>query len=311
MHHTTAPDQYRIPLRAMLLASLSLGCLIAGPAAARGTLDQARESGKLTIGYLADAQPFSYTDQSGKPAGYAVALCSRIGKEAGNELRSPALVVDFVVVPFDERMHALEQGRIDILCGVEPTLARRTLMDFSIPIMPGGTGVMIRADAPERLKQVLSGREAAKQPIWRATQGQAPERHVIAVIRGTTVEQAVIDRLRLARIVADVVPVTSNGAGVQMVLQRRADVFFNDRALLLDARERSAEGKQLVVLDRLFARTQVALGVRRDDDAFRLVVDRALSQLMRSGETATIYTNYFGAPDRATLDYFQLVALPD
>jgi ABC-type amino acid transport substrate-binding protein len=310
MHHTTAPDRPR-PLRAALLASLVLGCLAALPATARGTLDQVRESGRLTIGYLADAPPFAYTDGAGKPAGYAVALCSKAGEEVKEELKLPALAVDFQVVPFDERLHALAQGRIDILCGVEPTLSRRATMDFSIPILQSGTGVMIRADAPARLVQALSESEPAKRPVWRATQGQAPEHHVIAVIGGTTVEKAVIDRLRAARIIAEVVPVKSTAAGVQMVLDGRAEVFFNDRGLLLEARKLSSASKQLVVLDRLFGRTQVALGLRRDDDAFRLVVDGALSRLVRSGATAKTYAGYFGAPDRATLDYFQLVALPD
>ena len=311
MRHTAARDKSSCRLRALLLALLSCGCVVAWPAAAHGTLDQVRESGRLTIGYLAVARPFSYTDESGKPAGYAVALCGKVGEEVRNELNMPALSVDFVVVPFDERFHALEQGRIDILCGVEPTLGRRTLMDFSIPILQSGTGVMIRVDAPARLEQVLSGREPAKLPVWRATQGQAPERHVIAVISGSTVEKTVIDRLRVARIVADVVPVKSNDAGLQMVLERRAEAFFNDRALLLDAKKLSPAGKQLVVLDRLFWRTQVALGVGRNDDAFRLVIDRALSRQMRSGAIAAIYASYFGAPDRGTLDFFQLAALPD
>jgi ABC-type amino acid transport substrate-binding protein len=310
MPHIAVPEQNRRrPARA--LASLLLACVVAIPAMARDTLDEVRESGKLTIGYLADARPFAYTDESGKPAGYAVALCGQVGDELRSALKLPALTVQFVAVPFDERIHALEEHRVDILCGVEPTLGRRAQMDFSIPILQGGTGVMIRADAPARIEQVLSGRESAKPPVWRATQGQAPERHVIAVIGGTTVEKAVIDRLRLARIVADVVAVKSTGAGMQMVLERRADAFFNDRALLLEARKLSPAAKQLVVLDRLFARAQVALGVRRDDDGLRLAVDGALSRLLRSGEAATIYARYFGAPDRATLDYFQLVALPD
>lgn len=310
MPHIAVPQPSRPrPVRA--LASLALACVLVIPAAARDTLDEARASGRLTIGYLADARPFAYTAESGKPAGYAVTLCTRVGDELRNELKLPSLAVEFVAVPFDERIHALEGHRIDILCGIEPTLARRSLMDFSIPILQSGTGVMIRADAPVRLEQVLSGREPAKLPVWRASQGQAPERHVIAVIGGTTVEKAVIDRLRVARIVADVIAVKSTAAGMQMVLERRADAFFNDRALLLEARKLSPAAKQLVVLDRLFARAQVALGVRRDDNALRLAVDGALSRLLRSGEAAAIYARYFGAPDRATLDYFQLVALPD
>jgi polar amino acid transport system substrate-binding protein len=55
----------------------------------------------------------------------------------------------------------------------------------------------------------------------------------------------------------------------------------------------------------------VALAVQRNDDRFRLLVDRTLSRLMQSGELGTLYTRYFGAPDRATLDLFQLAALPE
>ncbi len=311
MDHIAAPPEHARRCIARALALLWLACVLTSPARASDTLDEVRQSGKLAIGYLADARPFAYTGASGKPEGYAVTLCGKLGDELRSELKLPSLAVQFVAVPFDGRIRALEEHRIDILCGIEPTLARRMQMDFSIPVLQSGSGVMIRADAPARLEQVLSGREAAKLPVWRASQGQAPERHVIAVIGGTTVQKAVIDRLRAARIVADVVAVQSTGAGMQMVLERRADAFFNDRSLLLEARKLSPAAKQLVVLDRLFARAQVALGVRRDDNVFRLMVDGALSRLLRSGEAAAIYARYFGAPDQATLDYFQLVALPD
>jgi polar amino acid transport system substrate-binding protein len=310
MHLTIALDQGG-RLRAVLLALLGLGLVPAGPALAHGTLDRARETGKLTMGYLADAPPFSFTDASGQPAGYAIALCGKVAAALKSELKLPTMSVDYAAVPLDERFRALEQGKIDILCGAEPTLNRRALLDFSIPVLVSGTGVVIRTDAPARLRDILSGREPAKYPIWRATQGQAPERRVAAVIGGTTVEKALLDRLRVSRMVVEVVAVRSNAAGVQMVLDRRADAFFNDRALLLDAKRRSPSSDKLIVLDRLFKRAQVALAVPRGDDDFRLVVDRTLSQLMRSDEIAEIYASYFGAPDRAMLDFFRLVALPD
>lgn len=311
MHQATVLDNSKQRPRVVLLASLWLGLVATGPTPARGTLDGVRESGTLTMGYLADAQPFSYTDAAGKAAGYAVALCTKIGDAVKSELKLPALSVNFVAVPLDQRFPALEQGRIDVLCGAEPTLERRALVDFSIPILLSGTGVVIRADAPARLEQVLSGREPPKQPIWRATQGQAPERHVVAVIGSTPLEKALSDRLKMSRIVVDVVSVNDNAAGIRMVLERRAAAFFSDHALLLDVTRRDPSANKLVVLDRLFRRAQVALAVRRNDDDFRLVVDRTLSRLMRSGEAGSNYANYFGAADRSTLDFFQLVALPD
>jgi polar amino acid transport system substrate-binding protein len=290
---------------------LLLAALIGRPTPAAATLDRAAASGQLTIGYIADARPFSYTDAAGKPAGYAVALCNRIGEEARSELKLPALAVNVVAVPFAERFRAVDQGSIDLLCGAEPTLERRKLVDFSIPILLSGVGVVIRNDAPPRLRQLLSGQEPKAQPLWRGSRGQAPERHVVAVIGGTTLEQALVDKLRASRIVVEVVPVGDTQAGMQMVLQRRADAFFSGRALLLDAVRHNASGGQLTVLDRIFKRSQVALAVPRNDDRFRLLVDRTLSRLMRSGEMSKLYGEHFGAPDSGMLEMFRLVALPE
>ena len=99
--------------------------------------------------------------------------------------------------------------------------------------------------------------------------------------------------------------------GLQLVLDRRADAFLHDQPLLLDAARRGASAGDLVVLDRIFQREQVALAVRRDDDDFRLLVDRTLSRFFRSAELSRVYAEHFGAPTEAVLGFFQLVALPD
>ena len=280
-------------------------------ALAASALDRAAASARLTIGYLADARPFSYADASGKPAGYAVDVCRKVGEAVRAELKAPDVSLNFIEVPFAERFHAVDAGAIDILCGAEPTLERRAMVDFSLPILLNGMGVVIRSDAPVHLRQLLSGEEPNTQPVWRASRGQAPERHKVAVIGGTTLEQALINRLRASRVIVDIVPVADDKAGLQLVLQRRVDAFFSDRALLLDAVRRNTASGQLIVPERIFRRGQVALALPRNDDRFRLLIDRTLSHLMRSGELATLYTGYFGAPDRSMLDMFQLVALPD
>jgi len=293
------------------LALLVCGCVTIGPALAVGALDRVRASGKLTIGYLADARPFSYTDDAGKPAGYAVTVCGKIGEAVRSELRLPTLAVDIVPVAFDQRYQAVEQGAIDILCGGEPTLEHRAKDDFSIPIVLHGTGVVIRSDAPPRLKDLLSGQELKPHPIWRGSSGQAPERRKVAVIGGTALQKALIDRLRASRMIVDVVPVKENSAGIDMVLTRHADAFFSDRSLLLDAVKRNASASQLVVLDRIFKRDQIAMATQRDDGQLRLIIDHTLSGLMRSGELAAVYEASFGTADRLTLEMFELVALPD
>ena len=297
--------------RDLLVGSL-LGLAVALPGWAEGTLDKAKASGKLSIGYLADARPYSYTDAAGKPAGYAVTLCNKVGEAVKAELKQPGLALDFVALPPNERFKAVADGKVDLLCGAIATLERRAQLDFSIPILLNGAGAAVRADAPVRLLQALvENPPAATGPTWRGSADQAPERRVLAVISGTTLERALTDRLKQKRIVAEVVTVNDPAAGLQLLIDRRADVFFSDRALLLDAVARSPSRGQLAVLDRLFKRELVSLAMRRDDGDFRLLVDRALSRLYRSSDMVPIYVSHFGVPDRSTLDFFQLVALPD
>ena len=84
MHYDTPRAAPRRPWRFRVLACWLCGGMVLGPALAQGTLDRVAAAGKLTIGYLADARPFSYADAAGRPAGYAVAVCSKVaagGKE--------------------------------------------------------------------------------------------------------------------------------------------------------------------------------------------------------------------------------------
>jgi len=140
-----------------------------------------------------------------------------------------------------------------------------------------------------------------------------PSRHrrKVAVVGGTALEKALVDRLRMWHMIVEVVPVERTSVGIQMVLARQADAFFGDRALLLDAVNRNAKAAQLKVLDRVFQRDQIALATQRDDGQLRLIIDRTLSRLIRSGEMQAIYRTNFGDPDRSTLEMFEFVALPD
>jgi len=81
------------------------------PASAASVLERAKASGKLTFGYGADARPFSYKDESGNPAGYAIALCGKIADAAKAGLGLPALAVEYVPVARDEERH--EVGEAD------------------------------------------------------------------------------------------------------------------------------------------------------------------------------------------------------
>ena len=132
-------------VRVAMTVALALLLGAVTPAQAAG-LDRARGQGKMILGYRADARPFSYKDDAGKAAGYSVALCQKIVDAAKAELSLPKVDVEFVEVTSTDRFDALEQGRIDLLCGsATATLERRRQVAFSIPIFPSGIGALVRA----------------------------------------------------------------------------------------------------------------------------------------------------------------------
>jgi ABC-type amino acid transport substrate-binding protein len=277
-----------------------------------GTLERIRESGRIRFGYRVDARPFSYQDTSGQAAGYSAGLCRKIADDLARELRRGALVVEWVAVSLDQRFPALARGDIDLLCAADTiTLARRTEVGFSIPIFPGGIGALVRADAPARLKEVLTGKGQTLRPTWRASASNVLQARAFSAVAGTTAERWLTQRITDLEVIANEFPVPNYETGMQRVLDRKSDAFFGERAVLLDAARRSAAAKDLAVIDRLFTFEPLALAMARGNDGFRLLVDRTLARLYRSEEIGALYTQSFGEPDDAAVAFFRWHALPE
>jgi ABC-type amino acid transport substrate-binding protein len=297
----------RAPMAVCMAALLASPLLLAQASTAPGsTLDRVRAAGRIRLGYRSDARPFAYGDDAGQPAGYSVAMCQLIADAVKAEPGLASTIVEWVSVPVGERFSAVQQGRIDLLCGAETeTLARRAQASFSIPIYPGGIGALVRSDSPVRLREVLSGRGQAFRPTWRAAATQVLQARAFSAVQGTTADKWLTSRIKELQVIADVAHVDGYSAGIQGLLDRRSDVFFAERAVLLDSARRHAGARDLLVIDRLFTYEPLALAMPTGDEQFRLLVDRTLSRLYSSGEIGALYTKWFGEPDEAAMTFFR------
>jgi ABC-type amino acid transport substrate-binding protein len=296
---------------AALAAHRSASPVVPAPQTAN-TLDRIRDAMQVRLGYRADARPFSFKDDAGRPAGYSVTLCDAVAKAIKAERGLDALTTEWIPVTADDRFRALQEGRVDMLCAAETvTLARREHVSFSLPVFLGGVGALVRTDAPANLRDVLAGRNVTFHPTWRAASARALHARAFTVIQGTTADDWVTSRLAELKVVADVSRVAAYDAGVQALLERRSDVFFGERAVLLDTARHHSAARDLVPIDRLFTYEPLALAIPRGDEEFRLLVDRVLSRLFRSGEMVGLYTTLFGEPDESALTFFRWTALPE
>lgn len=292
------------------LISVVFLSLLAVPASAT-TLERVKSTGKLVLGYRTDARPFSFGDGSAPPMGYSIALCEKIADAVKADLNMPQLTVEWVPVTPDDRFEAIVQGKIDLLCGsATVTLDRRKLVSFSIPIDPAGIAAMLSASAPSALQDVLLGKPPSG-PIWRGSPAQILESKTFAVVNDTRAETWLQDRLKDFQLTATVLPVDSYEAGLQSLLDGTSQVFFGDRPILAEVAAASQNASNVIILGRLFTSDPIALALARDNDDFRLIVDRTLSQIYPTKEFRELYTKWFGEPDEGVITFFRQAALPE
>lgn len=100
------------------------------------TLDEIKESGKITIGVFSDKSPFGYVDENGEYAGYDVYLANRLAEDLGVE-------VEYVSTEAANRIEYLQTGKVDIvLANFTVTEERAQEVDFALPYMNVALGVV-------------------------------------------------------------------------------------------------------------------------------------------------------------------------
>ena len=278
---------------AIAVAALSL----AGPvAAASPTLDRIKASGKVTFGYRDSSAPFSARQRDGRPRGYSVELCEKIAVAIGTRLGMPGLAVEWRLVDNETRISDVVAGKIDVECGTTTmTLARRELVDFSLPIfVDGGSALVHTSRKLATISDLANSR--------------------VAVIFGTTTEPALRRALAVLGIKAELVPVKDGPAGMEAIRSGKAHAYASDRMLLAQLKDIDPAGAQLEFLRNDFSYEPYALALPRGDADFRLLVDRTLTALYKSGEIDPIFIRWlapYGSPGPLLNAMFYLNALPE
>ena len=253
--------------RLVILATL---LVIASPAAIAGTLERVHDTGVFRIGYRADARPYSFQDAKGRPAGYIVDLCEEVAAALG-----PGVRIDYVLVHAGERFESVRDGKIDILCDPSSvTIARREIVDFSLPTYLDGAGVLSRVSDPVQRFEDLAGKR-------------------VGVLIGTTTEHMLRDSMDKLGLKTDIVAVRDHRNGMELVMDAKLDAYVADRGILA-AMLRQGGRPGFELSKQYFSYETYALALPRNDSAFRLLVDKTLARLYRTGKIKTILAKTFG-----------------
>lgn len=282
------------------VAAVALAVALTTPAPAAeltGTLKKVKSAGALVIGHREASRPFSFIDDKGEAAGYSVDLCLRIAAAVKERLGSDNLETRFVALTAENRIDKVADGAVDIECGnTTNTLSRQEKVDFTNTVFITGASLLARADSKVAGFNDLAGKS-------------------VSVVIGTTTEQALADRLAKTLVDAKVIKVKDHSEGLEALTEGRVDAHAGDQLVLIGLAKAAKEPGRFALLPELFSYEPYALMVRRNDADFRLVANRAIAQLYRSGEIGAIYEKWFGdwggRPSPLLLAMYALNALPE
>ena len=117
------------------------------------TLDEIKESGKITIGVFSDKNPFGYVDENGEYQGYDIYFAKRLAEDLDVEL-------EYVSTEPASRVEYLESGKVDvILANFTVTEERAESVDFALPYMKVALGVVSPDSALITRPEDLNGKK--------------------------------------------------------------------------------------------------------------------------------------------------------
>lgn len=284
------------------IGCLALGMsLLAGSVHAQefyGTLKKIKDTNTITVGHREASIPFSYYDDKKQPIGYAMDLCAKVVDEVKKVIKAPDLQVKYLPVNAQTRIALMANGTINMECGsTTNTLARQQQVDFSAVYFTTGTRVLSRKAGKFKEIEDFQGKSIG------LSVGSTNERVVKALIDAGKLKDIRILNLK------------DHAEALVALETDRIDGYASDDIVLYGLISKSRIKNELEVVGRNLSYEPYGVMLPRDDSAFRLIVNKTLADLFRSGEIDKMYAKWFDpleVPVSPLLKAaFELQALPE
>jgi len=264
-----------VRLALALLASATL----AAPAVAQdGTLKKIKDSGSITIGHRDASLPFSYYDDKQQPIGYAMDLCMKIVDAVKAELKLPKLEVKYQLVTSANRIPLMGNGTIDLECGsTTNNIARQEQVWFTITHFVTANRWVAKKSSNVRKLADLKGK-------------------TIVSTAGTTNIKQITEINAAQGLGMNIISANGHPEAFQMVETGRAVAFVMDDILLAGLAAQSRSPNDYEISADALSVEPYGIMLRRDDKAFKAVVDKAMSDVYKSGQINPIYSKWFEKP---------------
>ncbi|MCV2361296.1 ABC transporter substrate-binding protein [Paucibacter sp. TC2R-5] len=253
-------------------ALLALTATLFGVSAAHADqLDDIKKKGELVVGVLGTDEPNSFIDPKTREiVGYEVDLAQAVANKLGVKLKIKQLAVA-------ARIPELQQGHIDLLAAsLTHNKEREAVIDFSLTTFVTGQKVLVKKDSGIKNVADLNGKK-------------------VVTIKGGTQEP----NIRKAVPNVEVVTFENGPQAFQALQQGKGVAFVNDEVSLLDQHAKlGALQAQYVILPQNLSVEPLALGIKKGEAKFKLLIDDTLRGLEKSGEADKLFIKWYGPETR-------------
>jgi glutamate/aspartate transport system substrate-binding protein len=258
----------------VLTAALGVGQ--AGAQELTGTLKNIKDTGAITLGFRDSSIPFSYLDDSQKPIGYAMDICYKIVEAVKKELKLDKLEVKLNPVTSSTRIPLLANGTIDLECGSTTNNAERQ-----------------KQIAYTNTHFLTASRFVSKKSSNIKSIDDLKGKPVVSTSGTTNIKQ--LTEANAARnLGVNIIPAKDHAEAFLMVETDRAVAFVMDDILLASLVAGSKEPGAYVISTDAFSKPEpYGIMLRKDDPAFKKVVDGATAALYQSAEGPKLYEKWF------------------
>ncbi|MBI3144128.1 MAG: glutamate/aspartate ABC transporter substrate-binding protein [Pseudogulbenkiania sp.] len=268
-------------LSTSLMSAAALAIAVTHPAFAAGesgTLKKIKESGAIVLAHRDAAIPFSYLDNDQKPIGYSWAIANAVAEQIKKELNMPALEVRTNLVTAQTRIPLVQNGTVDLECSATTNnVERQQQVDFSVGIFQAGTRLLTRKTSGIKDFPDLKGKN-------------------VVVNAGATSERLIKAMNADKQMGMNVISAKDLGEAFLILESNRAVAFMVDDVLEAGLITRSKNPSEWAITGKPQSFENYGCMLRKDDPAFKKVVDDAIKGLYKSGAINKLYVKWFLSP---------------
>jgi len=262
----------------VLIVALFVAGAVCGTASAQGTLKKIKDTGTITLGHRDSSIPFSYYDEKQQVVGYAMDICYKVVDAIKAELKMPKIDIKLNPVTSATRIPLMANGTIDLECGsTTNNLERQKQVWFATTHF------------------VTANRFVSRKSANLKTVGDLKGKTVVSTSGTTNIKNA--NEINVEKKLGmNIIAAKDHAESFLTVETGRAVAFFMDDILLYSLVANSKNPSEWVISADALTVEPYGIMMRKDDAAFKKVVNGAINNLYQSGEINKIYDKWFLKP---------------